>query len=178
VKPKSEAIKEISLVFDVWDDIFSGFDPRPLDERAFSEDFINELKKRYLETPKGTPLLSFYAPKRLKDDQAEQMVIRRLRTHFRKKAEQTRHYIQRSKARGGIFISVGIIFLSSITLISYFKLLPELTVSLLEILFVPLGWFGIWEGLSKLVDTSPILMAEEDFFHGLSMADYQFHYEG
>jgi hypothetical protein len=173
----SEALKEISLILDVWDDIFSDFDPRPLDERALSEDFVNELKKRYRETPKGALLLSFYAPKSLKDEQSEQMVIRRLRKHFRDKALQKRHDIHRTKARGSTFIVVGIVSLSSITLISYFGLVSELVVKLLEILFVPLGWFGIWEGFSKVVNASPILANEEELYHRLSTAEYQFHYE-
>ena len=41
---------------------------------------------------------------------------------------------------------------------------------------MPLGWFGIWEGLSKLVDTSPAFTQEEIFFEKLSKATFQFKY--
>ncbi|MEI7946272.1 MAG: hypothetical protein WCJ02_06225 [bacterium] len=173
----SEALKEISLILDVWDDIFSDFDPRPLDERAVSEDFINELKKRYLETPKGALLISFYAPKSLKDDQSEQMVIRRLRKHFRDKTLQAKRDIYRMRARGAVFVFVGMLSLISITLISYFNLVKDLAIRLLEILFVPLGWFGIWEGFSKIINASPLLVNEHELYHKLSNAEYQFHYE-
>jgi hypothetical protein len=173
----SEALKEISLILDVWDDIFSDFDPRPLDERALSEDFVNELKKRYRETPKGALLLSFYAPKSLKDDQSEQMVIRRLRKYFKDKALQKKRDIHRLKVRGALFVLVGALSLCSITLISYFEIFSQLVIQLLEILFVPLGWFGIWEGFSKIVNASPMLAHERELYHKLSTAEYQFHYE-
>jgi hypothetical protein len=173
----SEALKEISLILDVWDDIFSDFDPRPLDERELSEDFVNELKKRYRETPEGALLLSFYAPKSLKDNQSEQMVIRRLRKYFKDKSLQKKRAIHNLKTRGILFALIGILSLCSITLISYFTIFSPLVIQLLEILFVPLGWFGIWEGFSKLINTSPMLAHEKELYHKLSTAEYQFHYE-
>ncbi len=69
-------IKEISIAIDTWDDIFSDFDPRPLNIRALSEDFIAELKKRYRETRKGDFLVTIYAPISLKDAESEKAVIR------------------------------------------------------------------------------------------------------
>jgi len=41
---------------------------------------------------------------------------------------------------------------------------------------MPLGWFGFWEGLSKLIDTSPAFIREEKFFEKLSKASYRFKY--
>ncbi len=72
---------------------------------------------------------------------------------------------------------VGIVSLISITLVSYFNLVQDLSIRLLEILFVPLGWFGIWEGFSKIVNASPLLANEHELYHKLSTAEYQFHYE-
>ena len=46
-------LKEIGIVIDSWDDVFSDFDPRPLSERTVSGDFVDELKKRYKETRRG-----------------------------------------------------------------------------------------------------------------------------
>ena len=53
-----EDLKEIAVVIDTWDDIFSDFDPRPLNERTVSGDFIEELRKRYRETPRGDLVIS------------------------------------------------------------------------------------------------------------------------
>ncbi len=173
----SEKLKEISIILDVWDDIFSDFDPRPLDERALSEDFITELKKRYRETAKGSLLISFSAPKALKDEKSEQMVVQRLKQYFKYRALQVGREIYNMRKKGVIFILVGVCFLSSITLMAYFSIISTLIIKILEILLVPLGWFGIWEGFSKIVNASPTFSQEETLFRKLSTAKYQFNYE-
>ena len=174
----SESLKEISIILDVWDDIFSDFDPRPLDERALSQDFIDELKKRYRETSKGDLLISFFAPKSLKDDQSEKMVIHRLRRYFRERAAQKRREILRLRTRGAVFVLCGIAFLSAITVAAHFAVVSEFALQLLEIVFVPLGWFGIWEGFSQIVNVSPAYSQGETLYRKLAEAQYHFHYEG
>ena len=63
---------------------------------------------------------------------------------------------------------------------SYFNYnnLPEifnnLAIEILGIVVMPLGWFGIWEGFSKIVDTSPKFVQEEILFDKLSKAQYRF----
>ncbi len=169
-------IKEISIAIDDWSDIFSDFDPRPLNERALSEDFIFELKRRFRETRKGTYVLSIYAPVALKDEKNEKKVIQRLKMHFKHRALSRQKELNAIRVRGFLFVSVGIIFLGFLTLATYFKFFSDLTIELLGIILMPLGWFGVWEGFSKIVDTSPIFMQEEKLFDKLSKAIYRFHY--
>ena len=174
----SEDLKEISIILDVWDDIFSDFDPRPLDERELSEDFINELKKRYRETAKGELLISFFAPQSLKNEQSEKMVIHRLRRYFRERAAQKRREILRLRTRGAVFVLCGIAFLSAITVSAHYAVVSEFALQLLEIVFVPLGWFGIWEGFSQIVNVSPAFSQGTTLYRKLAEAQYHFHYEG
>ena len=167
-------IKEISMAIDTWDDIFSDFDPRPLSVRALSEDFIAELKKRYHETRKGTFLITIYVPSSLKNAESEKAVIQRLKKHFRHKFMQRQKELGRIRKRGIVFVIMGICALSFLTISTYFQLFKEITIEILAILFMPLGWFGIWEGFSKMIDTSPMLIQEEILFDKLSKAKYQF----
>lgn len=167
-------IKEISIAIDTWDDIFSDFDPRPLSGRALSEDFIAELKKRYRETRKGQFAVTIYAPPSLKDDAQEKAVVQRLKRHFKRRSLQRQKELNRVRIRGTIFVGFGIFSLGFLTFITYFQLFSELAVELLGIIFMPLGWFGIWEGFSKIVDASPIFLQEEILFKKLSKAIYQF----
>ena len=167
-------IKEISIAIDTWDDIFSDFDPRPLGIRALSEDFIAELKKRYRETRKGAFLVTIYAPISLKNAESEKAVIQRLKKHFKHRAMQRQKELNRIRRRGLIFVIMGICFLGFLTIITYFQLYRELTIEILGIIFMPLGWFGIWEGFSKIIDTSPMFIQEEILFNKLSKANYQF----
>ena len=169
-------IKEISMAIDDWNDIFSDFDPRPLGERALSEDFIAELKKRYRETRKGSFLVSIYAPVALKDEKSEKKVIQRLKKNFRHRSLRRQKELNRIRVRGSFFVITGICFLGFLTLATYFRFFGDLTVELLSIILMPLGWFGVWEGFSKIVDTSPIFIQEEILFDKLSKANYRFMY--
>ncbi len=169
-------IKEISIAIDTWDDIFSDFDPRPLSIRALSEDFIAELKKRYRETRKGAFLVTIYAPILLKDPESEKAVIQRLKKHFKHRSMQRQKELNRIRRRGFIFVLMGICSLGFLTISTYFQLFKEITIEILGIIFMPLGWFGIWEGFSKIIDTSPMFIQEEILFNKLSKANYQFKY--
>ena len=167
-------IKEISIAIDTWDDIFSDFDPRPLNARAFSEDFMVELKKRYRETRRGSFLVTIYAPASLKDEAQEKTVIQRLKRHFQHRSTQRQKELNRIRRRGITFAILGICSLSILTLFTYFQLFNELAIEIIAIILMPLGWFGIWEGFSKIIDTSPKFIQEEMLFSKLSKATYQF----
>jgi len=169
-------IKEVSMAIDTWDDIFSDFDPRPLSERALSEDFIFELKKRYRETRKGNYLITIFAPVTLKDEKSEKVVILRLKRHFKHRSLTRQRELARIRVRGVFFVMFGIFFLGFLTLATYFRYFSDLAIEILGIIFMPLGWFGIWEGFSKIVDTSPIVIQEEKLFDKLSTASYRFVY--
>jgi len=169
-------IREMSIAIDDWDDVFSDFDPRPLGEKALSEDFIYEIKKRYRETPQGRFLISIYAPQGLKNEKSEKVVIQRLKRHFKHRSLSRQKELKRIRLRGFIFVLMGIAFLGFLTLITYFKFFSDLAIELLGIIFMPLGWFGVWEGFSKIVDSSPMLIREELLFDKLSKAQYRFVY--
>jgi len=169
-----QSLKEIDIAIDTWDDIFSDFDPSPFSERTLSEDFIVELKKRYRETRKGNFAVAIFAPASLKDPKAESTVIQRLKRHFKHRSLQRQKEIIAIRIKGVIFVLVGIGFLTFLTLAAYYKLFSNLTVEILGIVVMPLGWFGIWEGFSKIVDTSPKALREETLFKKLSTAQYRF----
>jgi len=176
VEQRLRDLKEIAIVIDSWDDIFSDFDPRPLSERTLSGDFIDELKKRYRETRRGDFMVKIYAPVSLKNEESERKVIQRLKRDFRHQYLQKIKIVRRIRIRGVIFLLIGVSSLSFLTLATYFKFLSQLIIEILSIILMPLGWFGFWEGLSKLVDTSPVFIQESSLFEKLSKAIYQFHY--
>ena len=172
--PEIKELKEIDIVIDTWDDIFSDFDPSPLSERTLSEDFIVELKKRYRETRKGDFAVTIYAPVSLKDARSETTIIQRLKRHFKHRSLQRQKEINLIRIKGVIFVLLGICFLTFLTLAAYFKLFNDLIIDILGIVVMPLGWFGIWEGFSKVVDTSPKFIQEELLYNKLARAQYRF----
>ena len=169
-------LKDIGIVIDSWDDIFDDFDPRPLNERTVSGDFIYELKRRHKETRRGGFTVTIHAPVALKDARAERMVTQRLRKHFNHQFLQRKKENIKTRIRGALFVGIGIASLSFLTLATYFKFLSELAIEIASIVLMPLGWFGFWEGLSKLIDTSPKFIQEERLFEKLSKTAYRFEY--
>ncbi|MBP7088378.1 MAG: hypothetical protein KBB01_03670 [Candidatus Omnitrophica bacterium] len=176
IEQRWQDLKEIAIVIDSWDDIFSDFDPRPLSERTVSGDFVDELKKRYRETRRGDFIIKIYAPLALKNEESERKVTQRLKRDFRLQYLQKIKVLRRIRIRGMVFILIGVSSLSFLTLATYFKFLDSLILEICGIILMPLGWFGFWEGLSKLIDTSPVFLQESSFFEKLSKATYQFHY--
>jgi hypothetical protein len=176
IEQREKDLREIAIVIDTWDDIFSDFDPRPLNERMVSGDFVTELRKRYKETRLGNFLITIYASPSLKNTDSERIVNKRLKQHFRQKFLRKKKTLNHIRIRGTIFVIVGICSLSFLTLATYYKFLHALTIQLLEIILMPLGWFGLWEGFSKLIDTSPVLIEDEALYEKLSKAKYDFKY--
>lgn len=169
-------LREIGLVIDTWDDVFSDFDPRPLGERTVSGDFIDELKKRYRESRPRNFAVTIYAPEALKSEESERLVTQRLKRHFRYLYLNAKKSIIQVRLRGLVFFLIGLCSLSFLTLSTFYKFFSPLTYQLLEILLLPLGWFGFWEGLSKLVDSLPIFKQDELLMDRLSRAVYLFKY--
>jgi len=169
-------LKEISIVIDTWDDLFLDFDPRPFSERALSEDFILELKKRYRETPKGQFTVTIYIPPSFNNDSQEKIITQRLKKHFKLRFLQVQKELNKIRIKGIISVIFGIVSLGFLTFITYFHIFSQLTIELLSIVLMPLGWFGVWEGFSKIVDASPKFVEEEKLSNKLSKAIYNFKY--
>ena len=169
-------IQDISIAIDSWDDIFSDFDPSPLAMRVLSEDFLLELRKRYRETRRGNFIITIYAPLILKNDISERLVIKRLKQYFKFRYLSLIKEQKNIKKKGIKFVFLGMLCLSSLTLITYFRIFDVLTIELISIVLMPLGWFGIWEGFSVIIQPSPFLKQDADLFNKLSKAILRFKY--
>ena len=169
-------IQDISIAIDSWDDIFSDFDPSPLEQRILSEDFLLELKKRYREARRGHFIITIYAPLSLKDDSSERLVIKRLKQYFKFRHLALKKEIINLRLKGLIFVVSGTIALGFLTLIAYYKMLSTFVLDMVGIILVPLGWFGVWEGFSRIIEPSPRLIADAELFEKLSKASIKFKY--
>jgi hypothetical protein len=171
-------IQEISIAIDSWDDIFSDFDPSPLEQRVLSEDFLFELKKRYRETQRGNYVITLYAPITFKDDNTERIVIKRLKQYFKFRFLSLAKELTHHRAKGGLFIVLGVGALGMMSMVTFYKLLNQLQIELLGIVLVPLGWFGIWEGFSRIIEPAPKLTQELELYSKLAKVTIKFKYAG
>ncbi|MGE5279551.1 MAG: hypothetical protein ACM3L6_02250 [Deltaproteobacteria bacterium] len=169
--------QEMSVAIDTWDDIFSDFDPRPIEKRVLSEDFLTEIKKRFRESGAGQVTVAFMAPAALKDEEFERKVIKRLKQYFKFRSLSVLKEINDLRRRGFYFLLTGIVSLATLTLLTYYKAADTLSLELLAIILMPLGWFGIWEGFSRVIEPSPYMKRDHEVFSLLAKATIKFNYE-
>ncbi len=177
---KIKDFKAITVAIDNLDDIFTDFDPRPVEQRALSEDFLQEIKKFYREGASGQLTINFLAPiklqKHLLKNRLDLAIVNHIKQIFKHKVLINKKILRQEQKRGLFFLIFGIIFLLIITLFGYYKTLDNLTFDLLGVVFIPLGWFGIWEGFSKVIDNPIKLQEETKMFEKLAKAHYTFKY--
>lgn len=169
-------LQEVSIAIDTWDDVFSDFDPRPLEERTLSEDFVYELQKRYYEQPSGALSVTIWAPPTLQDSATEALVCRRLKEYFALRATQMRAEIRQERVRGAIFFACGFVCLGLLAFMTLVVKLPDAWRAFLEITLMPLGWFGMWEGVGKMVDLDRAAVQQRALFSRLAEADFHIRY--
>lgn len=163
---------EISLVLDSYDDIFSDFDPRPYDHRVLSFDLLAEAKRAAREKIAGLSL-RFMMPSGLRDTNKEQLIIKRLHSHFEKHA----NILRKEKIinnRKGVFLALLGFFLTACAagVSFYFKESMPATIAL--VILEPAGWFTIWNGLDIVFQGWNSKKAEHEFYHKMASAEIVF----
>lgn len=144
--------RHIGIWLDVYDDIFSDFDPRPFSSRNISDDFISELNKLYREDAEGVAEIQLLLPKEKRNVTDETIIIRRIHSYFRKKHEEALKKRSRIIRNGWLFTVAGIIILFVAGLITTID--PHrLWRNMMLVIFEPAGWFFSWTGLDLLVFT-------------------------
>ncbi len=172
-KKPSSILSLIHMGLDSYDDIFSDFDPSPYSERLLSEDFISEAKRRYAETKKGGLELRFSLPGKLRSQKTEALIKRRLKQYFQMKVKDSEDEIGKSRARGAMYFAAGFIVLLSVALVPGVEALRGAS-HFLEILLVPIGWFGMFDGVELLIEAPRKFEKEINFNRKLSEANYTF----
>jgi hypothetical protein len=167
-KTVSDVLQRVDMALDVYDDLFSDFDPSPYHTRLLSEDFLSELRRRYISTGENDIVVNFTMPEALRNDKTESLIKRRIKDHFKMRVRAIKQKA-REKADNGIIRLAGGILLS----IALF-MIPELdTVPLLTI-FSVLIWYSIWSGLENVLEASTSLGRKKAFAEKFMRADYIF----
>ncbi len=146
-------IRDISIVIDTYDDIFSDFDPRPYSQRALSDDFLKEIRARYRENRIGGVEVHFIMPEKLRDLKVETMVKKRIREHFAYEIKTLGEGLGKLRQRGMIYTLVGACLLGVQAGLEIIMGLTMPQTQFLSIFFVPAGWYGMFNGIEKLIET-------------------------
>jgi len=164
---------EVSLILDVYDDIFSDFDPRPFVKRALSIDFLEEAKRATRDLPTGQIQLKFLIPYSLRNIPTEIMIKRRLKEHFAKHFEEYKNKMRNIKIKGAIMAlgGIGMIFVAKI--MDRLQSI-SLSINFLKILLEAGGWFTAWVGLENAFESLEEKSKMKAFYEKMSRADITF----
>ncbi|VVC01990.1 Uncharacterised protein [uncultured archaeon] len=145
-------MREITIQLDTYDDIFSDFDPRPFHSRELSDDFIKEMRKRYLEDKRGRFEVRFTMPSSERDLREEALIKKRLREHFAAMAAREDEAVSSIRAKGYIYMVIGAIVLVADVFALFVLNESSVFYKILSVLLVPAGWYGMFEGMGKVID--------------------------
>jgi hypothetical protein len=178
VNPAAPTLKQseqlnISLIIDTYDDIFSDFDPRPYHERALSEDFLVEVKRRHIPHKKGGLEVRFLVPDNVRDLRTEAVIKRRLKGYFKDEEKMSSKKILDQARRGYAYLAAGTCVLLGITFLRV-AYADNLLATTVELLGAPAGWFGMWEGISMIIKHDEVLEGQLDLDQKLAEASFVF----
>ena len=168
------ALREITIMLDTYDDIFSDLDPRPYQTRQLSEDFLKEIQRRYMEDKKGRFEVRFTIPAAERDVNGEALIKRRLREHFAFMGAREKESIKATKLRGYIYILIGtLVLLGDVTAFFAFNE-SSLLYQVLSIILVPAGWYGTFTGIGKVIDEPSDAVERKKVFEKFEKAAFIF----
>ncbi|TND10276.1 MAG: Uncharacterized protein FD123_524 [Bacteroidetes bacterium] len=162
-KPAGTKGRHIGLWLDVYDDIFSDFDPRPFASRNISDDFLAEINKRYREDSDGIVEIQLLMPAEKRAPETEEIIVKRIHGYFRKKHTETGAEQNRLRRNGILMTAAGmlILFAAGIVVMLDSKSLAR---NLLLVIFEPAGWFLCWTGLDTFVFSRRRQRPQLDFY--------------
>ncbi len=140
--------RNIPLILNSYEDIFSSFDPRPFTERALSDDFLIECKRAVRDKDDSGVELILSMPKLKRSFSDEFKIKRRLKDHFKKHFLEKEKEMKGIKRQGFIWIIIGSTLLFTNTFIRTYP--SGFLLNMLSLLMEPASWFSFWEGLAKV----------------------------
>ncbi len=172
-KEKLLKLSEISLWIDTYDDIFSDFDPRPYNQRAISDDFLNELMKATRSKTSGKTEIRFLVPAKIRSTHQEAVIKKRLQEYFHRRISIFKQEKKELIIHGLRFTGIGIALMIFATLLLS-KGADNVLTNFLIILLEPAGWFLFWNGMDALIYRVKAKKPEFEFNKNMAKTEVTF----
>ncbi len=147
---------QLVIYIDTIDDIFSDFDPRTIDVRIISADFINEMIVQGRQSKKKSKIdVKILAPRAIRDREltprVEKIIRQRIRQFFEDEYRRLRSLRRKNILRALVFL------ISGLTCFFIVKLAGDpgekhLVVKLSLELITFFSWFATWNGIDSFTD--------------------------
>jgi hypothetical protein len=163
--------KEIPLILNSYDDIFSDLDPRDYLKRALSGDFLLECKKASSDK-KNKISIKLFIPKDKRDLEKEKKIKKRLKDHFDKHFNEKKKELKKLNRVGlsWFFLGCFLIILTSIQDFSKGSFIIKVLINISH----PAGWFFLWEGMGKILLTSKERKSDFIFYKKMIESNVEF----
>ena len=173
IAEKSNQAPPVSLWIDAYTDLFSDFDPRPFEERGFSDDFIAQVRKVSKDAKDKVSVLRILAPRGDRSEAEERTIRKRLENYFYNNYQQLLSEAKKIRFKGFYFTLSGVVLMIISSYIYYLKL-PGFYPNLLLVILEPAGWFLLWNGLDLLITFAKSKKADIAFYEKLSGVHVEF----
>lgn len=176
-KPEQEArpLMGVMIALDTYEDIFSDFDTRPFSERGLSDDFLKELLRRTLETPKRELEVLMVMPQTLRKEKDENTIKSRLRKHFSKEVKRIEEKRNGKRRHGYAYFAMGgVLLMLEVYLIEQAESISKFLFAFSQAFILPAGWFLAYTGLEKILQPYGEDAADYEFYKKLQGAAYRF----
>jgi hypothetical protein len=167
-KKVSDVLQSVNIALDGYDDIFSDFDPSPFERRVLSDDFLNELHKRYVETPKGAFTITFSMPRAFRSEKKEALIKKRIKDYFKDRLRGVEKSSKERLKRGALRVGVGLVLSVSLLMV------PEFEQAFIAALVSPLLWYLMWSGFESVFEASGRMRKRKAFLERFLRAEYTF----
>jgi len=167
-KTVSDILQSVQIAIDTYDDIFSDFDPSPIQTRLLSDDFLNELHRRHAERHTGEFAVNFTLPKALRSEKTEALVKKRLKDYFKGRLRNVERERKDKLWQGILRLLVGVAISLSLIIFPELEAVPVLTI--LSVLI----WYVLWSGFEDIFEVSSRLKKKQAFYGKLLKAHYAF----
>jgi len=162
--------KNIGLILDAYQDLFSDFDPRDFSQKAISDDFLIECKRATIDREEGFEL-NLLLPNEKRNFSDEIKIKKRLKLHFQKHYHEKEAEIKKIKKEGISWFIIGGLVMFGATFL-YER--EEFFFRFLMIMSEPAGWFLFWEGLDKIFIDAKEKMIDYLFYKRMANAQINF----
>lgn len=168
---------KMSLILDTYLDIFSSFDPRPYEERALSDDFLDECRKMVLDKWVDLIELRLMIPESSREIHNEDLIKKRLHSYFLVQAHIEQKKRRHDMHRGLIMVAIGVVVWVVVSYVLHIYAFAYMYTTMITVVWEPASWLMIWNWADKLLK---FFWWETDqqyqFAHRLSRAKIQFYW--
>ncbi|MCI0504304.1 hypothetical protein L0Y65_06380 [Candidatus Micrarchaeota archaeon] len=164
----SDVLQKADISIDSYEDIFSDFDPSPIEKRLLSEDFIYELRRRHAATGKGEFVVNFTLPKSMRSEKTEALIRKRIKEHFKSRVREIERKAREKADNGSHRLLAGVLLTIALFLFPQLEIVPVLTI--LSVLI----WYSLWSGLENVLEASSSLRRKKAFAEKFMKAEYSF----